>query len=579
MNESDDAARRANRRQFLLGLGGAGCVTALSSRLAAFAADTGADLIIRNARVWAGLNLPAAEAIAIAGNRIVAIGSNAAVRAHKTARTREVDVQGRFIMPGFNDSHLHLTYVAAERGKVHLLGSRSIADVVGRIRQRVQQTAPGEWVVARAQWHEALLEEGRMPTRKDLDSVSPNNPVFIPRGGHVATANSKALELAGINRDTPNPPGGIIVRDANGEPTGMLLERARPLVAQLLKPLAPDRYRAQLAEQIDEYSALGITSLTNPSTLPDHVEHLAALHRTAPLKVRVQWTANVDTAAKVRDLRARYAPLQGDDILRFSGIGEPGTDGGVEGAYLREPYAVIPGEQDDPSYRGIVLPFATDRVKYAEFYHAAIDAGFNVMTHVTGDGGLDIALEVLAEVRKQKAFDHLRWTLHGCFLTDDKQLAEIRRLGLYITAQAQPYLLGVQMSKWWGRARADRSIPMRAFLDARIGTGAGSDDPAGIANPLESLGWMVNRLCLGGLQLDKKWGISPEEALHCYTRVSAETQFMESKVGVLGPGMLADIVVLQADPLRAAPEELPKIKVDATLSDGRAVFDRDKLFA
>lgn len=565
------------RRQLLLG--GLAFGTSIGASTA-FAAEASADLIITNANIWTGdRTRPTAEAIAIQEGRILAVGTAGAVARYAGARTRTVDARGRFIMPGFNDSHIHLTGSAAAFRFVSLLGAVSFDEVRARIRERVKTTPPGAWVMANAQWHEALLRENRMPTRADLDPVSPDNPVVIPRGGHVATCNSRALAIAGITRDTPDPPGGVIARDANGEPTGLLLEQARYLLIKHLPVLGVDDYRANLRAQIADYSRLGITSLTNPGTADNALSALQALRDADELAVRVHWTANISSAAAVRALRARHAPFAGDDFLRFSGIGEPGTDGGIEAAYLREPYNLVPGDQTDPNYRGVAMPWVKDTAGYDAFYEAAVEAGFNVMTHVTGDAGLDIALDALERVAPKADFRPLRWTLHGCFLTDDAQLARIRKLGVYITAQAQPYLLGRQMVKWWGRARTDRAIPVGAFVKAGVPVALGSDAPAGIASPLESLGWFVNRLCLGDLQLDRQWSIPVEVGLRLYTQASAETQFMEKKVGVLAPGMLADLVMLEESPLKAPSAELPKIPVDATLVGGKVVFDRDGRFS
>lgn len=535
-----------------------------------------ADLILRGGQIWSPGRR--GTAIAIAGNRILGMGSDAAVRRWADAKTRVIDLKGRFVLPGFNDSHLHMTSLAQQYNDVSLLGARTMADVVERIRQRVAVTPPGEWVKVRAQWHEALLAEGRMPTRKDLDPVSPDNPVYIPRGGHVVAVNSKALQLAGITRNTPNPPGGIIVRDADGEPTGMLLEQARRGMDRMIKPLDPAQYAKALKQQIAELSAAGLTSITNPSTSMGQAQQLREFHQAGQLDMRVNWTVFAGSADDIRKLRATTAPFSGDRILRFSGIGEVGVDGGVEGAYLRAPYNVVPGEQNDPTYRGVATPLALDEAGFEDLYLAAIDAGYNFMTHVTGDAALDMNLNTLSRVAAKRDFRHLRWVLHGCFLTDDAQLAAVKKMGLTITAQTQPYLLGAQIAKWWGRERANRTMPFKAFLDAGIPVGGGTDAPAGIAPPMESLGWMVNRLCLGDVQYDKKWSLTPEQALTIYTIGSARTQFMDDAVGRLEPGMLADLTILADNPLKVPNVQLPKIENDATVMDGRIVFDRHKLF-
>ncbi len=559
------------RRDMLAGAAALCATTALRAQ------DQKADLILRGGQVWSPGRQGAA--VAIGGNRILGMGPDTAMRRWADAKTRIIDLKGRFVMPGFNDSHLHMTSLAQQYNDVSLLGARTMADVVERVRQRVAVTPPGEWVKVRAQWHEALLAEGRMPTRKDLDPVSPNNPVYIPRGGHVVAVNSKALQLAGITRDTPNPPGGIIVRDADGEPTGMLLEQARRGMDRMIAPLNPAEYAKALKQQIAELSAAGLTSITNPSTSMGQAQQLREFHQAGQLDMRVNWTVFAGSADDIRKLRATTPPFSGDRILRFSGIGEVGVDGGVEGAYLRAPYNVVPGEQYDPAYRGVATPLALDEAGFENLYLAAIDAGYNFMTHITGDAALDMNLNTLARVAAKKDFRHLRWVLHGCFLTDDAQLAAVKKLGLTITAQTQPYLLGAQIAKWWGRERANRTMPFKAFLDAGIPVGGGTDAPAGIAPPMESLGWMVNRLCLGDVQYDKRWSLTPEQALTIYTIGSARTQFMDDVVGTLAPGMLADLTILAANPLKVPSAELSKIENDATIMDGRIVFDRHKLFA
>ncbi|MDX2142038.1 MAG: amidohydrolase [Rhodospirillaceae bacterium] len=539
-----------------------------------------ADLVLINARIWTGdRRRPRARAIAIAGNRIMAVGDEAGVRRRAGRGARTIDLGGRFVMPGLNDSHVHFTRMAAGYGDINLLGTTSIDQVLDAIKARVDTTPRGEWVQSRAQWHEALLKEGRMPTRTELDRVAPAHPVYLPRGGHVAAVNSKALEIAGITRMTQDPPGGMVVRDTNGEATGLLLESSRAMIMRHIKPVGREVLRANLKRQIAEFNALGLTSITNPGTSPAEVEMLGELHRVSPLSLRIHWTARAESVDEVKALRARYELGWGDDILKFSGIGEVGIDGGIEGAYLRTPYNIVPGEQDDPTYRGIIMPLARDEDKCRDFYLAAIDAGLNVMTHITGDGALDVALRILAKVNDNASYDHLRWTLHGCFLTDASQLAEIRRLGLYITGQTQPYLLGAQMNKWWGRERTDRSMPFRAFLDAKVPVGGGSDASAGIANPFESMGWMVNRRCMGDLLLDKRWSVSPEEAMGMYTLGSAETQFMDDQLGILNVGMLADIAILSDNPITVPPEKIYDIGAEATIMDGRVVHDRAALFA
>lgn len=570
-------ARAVSRRAFLAGAGSSLVLSACGRSSAPGTLDR-PNLILTNANVWTGdSRQPRAHTITVSGNRIHSLESGNSMPSDAAVETKIVDVGGRFIMPGFNDSHIHFCRLAASINDIQLLGARRIADVLDLISDRVAELEEGGWVLASAQWHETLLGEGRMPTLQELDAVAPNHPVYIPRGGHVAVVNSRALKLAGINADTPDPPSGIIVRNSNGQLTGMLLESATHAVRKLLPKLDKSTLRRNMAQQLGELNRLGITSLTNPGVSKAELEVLTGLYREVPAPVRVHWT--VGGPECVDEMLREYPIKDRSDTLKYSGLGEIGVDGGIEGAYLREPYEIVPGVQQDPEYRGVLSVRAKHPDNFEQFYLDAIDGEHIVMTHVTGDGALDVALAVLGSVRKKKSFKHLRWNLHGCFLTDDAQLAEIKRLGLYITGQTQPYLLGWQIQKWWGRERADRCMPFRAFLDAGLSVGGGSDASAGVANPLESIGWMVNRTCLGGLQFDKRWAIAPEEALSLYTRGSAETQFMEDEVGILKPGMLADLTILDQNPIEVTPEAINYIKVDATIMDGRLVFDREGLLA
>src|ERR1041385_3830267 len=205
-----------------------------------------------------------AQAVAVRGGRLVAIGDDAIVASYVGPNTQVVDLNGKTVVPGLIDSHLHQLFHALNGPQVQLLGAKSVADVQKAVAERVAHTEAGKWVTASMGWHERTLEEGRMPTRHELDPVSPNNPVFIPRGGHVITVNSKALELAGITKDTPNPDGGVIVRDeATGEATGVLLESAAGLVRKVLPP--PPANMAELLKiAMHELNSYGLVGVVEP---------------------------------------------------------------------------------------------------------------------------------------------------------------------------------------------------------------------------------------------------------------------------------------------------------------------------
>lgn len=534
-----------------------------------------ADLILHNARVHTGDRLrPTARAVAIGGNRILAAGGHAEVLATAGPRTRWIDLGGRAIVPGLNDSHLHQFRAALDRTKVPLLDARRIADVVAAIGRRARETPAGSWIEAQSGWHESLLAEGRMPTRHDLDPVSPDHPVYIPRGGHVATTNGHALRLAGITRDTPDPDGGRIVRDAGGAPTGVLLERATTLVeAHLPPPPPPAEQRRLLREQLAEHNALGITSVTEPGLTPEQIGVYTDLWRDGELTVRTHLLWRVAELADVTDAIEAFAPHAGDDVLRFDGL-KYLADGGVEGAFLHDPYEIVPGEQTDPDYRGTLLlpPGGADELR--RMYLHAARHGFQVQTHVVGDAATDVILGLLERVDSEVALERLRWTLMHLFLPGQDALRTMRRLGLLGTVQDHAVLLGANQVRWWGRQRGARAIPIRDILDAGIRAGGGTDAPVAPTSPMWSMDWMATRRTLRGDVLGPEQAITPREALELYTTGSATTQFAEHTLGTLRPGMLADLVVLDADPLSVPPRSIGEITAELTIMDGRIVHDR-----
>ncbi|MEW2508016.1 amidohydrolase [Amycolatopsis sp. NPDC047767] len=541
---------------------------------AATHADAEADLILHNGHVvTAALHGRTTQAIAIRGGRVLAAGPSDRIRRLGGRHTRTVDLKGRAVVPGLIDSHLHQFTSALDRPNVSLLEARSIADVVAAIGTRVAASAAGAWVQARSGWHESLLAEGRLPARAELDPVSPENPVFIPRGGHVATVNSKALELAGITRDTPDPTGGVIVRDANGEPTGVLLERARSLVTPVLPaPPSADQQRRQLRDQMAEHNALGITGVTEPGLDPSQIEIYTRLWHDGEMTTRAHLLWRIAALADVDAAVAAFKPRTGDDMLRFDGL-KYLSDGGVEGGFLRDPYQLVPGEQTSPDYHGVQLLPPGGRDELTEMYRRAARHGFQVQTHVVGDAAMDFIVDVLATVHRDTSLAHLRWVLMHLFLPSGPNLAHMRKMGLLASVQDHPVLLGANQVTWWGAERGSRAVPIRDILDAGLLAGGGTDAPVVPPSPLWSLGWMVTRETLKGDVLGPEQAITAREALHLYTLGSAQTQFAEHTLGTLDPGKLADLVVLDADPLTTDPGAIKDLGVTMTVVGGRVVHE------
>jgi predicted amidohydrolase YtcJ len=577
---------RFNRRAFLKwssALAGTAAVGG-SSLFApdAAAQATAADMVLRGGSILTSNPLqPRAEMLAIAGDRVLAVGAATDVAPLIGPTTRVIDLQGATVAPGFVDSHMHVKLLAYDLPNVDLLPARSMADLVAAIKARVAVTPPGEWVISRSLWHQGALQEGRLPTRADLDPVSPDNPVFLPRGGHVAVANGAALARFGITRDTPDPPAGVIVRDADGEPTGPLYDGARyaPYVQSALPPLPTgDTARALIVQQMAACNALGITAATDPGITPAEVNAYLDTRRANQATLRVHMLLQAYSVDDVRKAIAAYRPRAGDDMLQFGGF-KYVPDGGVEGAFLSDAYQVVPGEQTNPDYHGglHLPPGGVD--EWRQMYLEAAQAGFQYQTHTVGDAAIEQVLAVHADVAQQVPLDRLRWQVLHLFLPSAEHLATMRRLGLQTSIQNVPELQGSAMDAYWGEARAQRAVPLRSILDAGIMSGGGCDAPAAPSSALGCMQWLVTRECLDGKVRGSDQAITPDEALRMYTIDSARTQFRENEIGSIEPGKFADLVVLDGDPLTVQPSRIGSITVLGTLLSGRAVYNPNSLFA
>ena len=359
----------------------AGFIVAVASVAAAHlcavsAAAQSADTILRNGRIYmVDKTFGTAEAVAIRAGRFTAVGDEARVMKEAGPQTRVIDLGGRAVIPGITDSHLHQSFAALNYPAVQLLEARSIADVQKRIGERAAKTSAGEWIVASSGWHESLLAEGRLPTRYELDAAAPDNPVIIPRGGHVVAINSKALEIAGVTKDTRNPPGGVIVRDpATGEATGVLLESAAYFARKVQPPPpAPERMLALLKTQMQALNAMGIVGAVEPGLDERMIGLYQRMREAGNMSVRTDLLYRAITPEQVRKGLA-FKSMKNDDMLRFVGFKFP-LDGGVEGARMREPYRIVPGEQPDKDYRGVMLLPPGGEKEWGEALQLVAEAG------------------------------------------------------------------------------------------------------------------------------------------------------------------------------------------------------------
>jgi predicted amidohydrolase YtcJ len=526
-----------------------------------------ADTILINGHIVtvdAGFSI--AEAVAIANGRFIAAGSTSAIRKLARPATTVIDLRGRTVIPGLADGHLH---DAGGGPGVDLSRARSLSDVLGAIAARVATTRPGDVIVTNSDWHEAQLKEQRLPYRKDIDPVSPANPVVLVRGGHEYILNSVALKKWNITQDTPALPGGRITRDAAGELNGELIDRAKSLVQ--LPPPPPLTIDA-LVEQHRRLNAAGLTSIRYPGASIEQYRLLQEMERRKILTIRVSQLMRVgaeDAAgmrAAVQQLNVR--PDEGDEWLRVGGM-KLGVDGGFEGGWMREPYAEPFGERG--TFRGVNTMRAgafTDVVK--ELNRLA----WRVATHAVGDAAIDEVLDGYEAANAERSIAGKRWTLEHGFIAHDDQFPRMKALDLVISAQNHLYLAGPSLVKYWGPARAARTTPMRAYLDRGFVVAGGTDSAVVPYPPLWVIYHFVSRDTISGGVLGADQKISRREALQVETINNAYLTFEERIKGSIEPGKLADLVVLPDDILTCPDKRIEQMQVVLTMVGGKIVYGR-----
>lgn len=540
--------------------------------LASPALAQSADLVLRGGHIITvdgGWHI--VEAVAIKDGRFLTVGNDAAIARHVGPSTQVIELAGKTVVPGLIDSHLHQLFAALNGPAVQLLGAKTVAEVQAAIADRVKHTEPGKWVIASSGWHESILREGRMPTRFELDQVAPDNPVFIPRGGHVVTVNSKVLALAGITKDTPNPEGGVIVRDeASGEPTGVLLENAANLARKALPP-PPGNMRELLKLAMADLNSYGIVGVVEPGVNEQQMLLYRAAHDAGEMTVRTDVLYRALRRSEVEKGIAAIKAQKNDDMLRFVGI-KFLLDGGVEGGRMNWPYRLVPGEQTDPNYRGVLLLPPGGEDEYVEGLKLIADAGLQAQTHAVGDQTIDVVVRCYARVDKEKPIRDLHWTVMHLFHPSDYALKEMAAIGIMATMQDHPVLLGHNQRRWWGDERAAFAIPIRETIDAGVLVGGGTDGPVVPVDPFLSMWWMTTRQVLKGYVLGKEHAITAKEALTLYTINNARIQGVDKDRGSIETGKLADLAVLSQDITAVAPDAIRDTRALMTVVGGKIVY-------
>ena len=529
------------------------------------------DLLLVNGVIYTGDPArPRAEAVAIRGERIVAVGSTREIRALAGPHTRVVDLQGRFTMPGFNDAHVHLANAGQAKLAVDLEGAKSLAEFQQRIRARLKEYKPGEWITGRG-WDHTLWLEKKFPRRADLDTVSREHPMVFTRvDGHVAVTNSLALAKAGITRQTKDPPGGSIERDASGEPTGMLKETAMGLVFSSVPPLTPAQRRRGIELALAEAAGFGVTSLQDNSTWADFLVY-EQLKKEGKLTARItEWLPFLESLPGLQQMRRHGGTT---DAWLKTGALKAVLDGalGSRTAALLEPYA------DDPPNPGIV------RIEPEQLRQMAIErdkAGFQLAFHAIGDAANRLALDTFAAVRATNGARDRRFRIEHAQVVAPQDFA--RMAGLGVIASMQPVHESSDM-RWaearLGPERSKGAYAWRTMLKNKVPMAFGTDYPVEPINPMRGLYACVTRELpeggpAGGWQPQEK--ISLDDCIRAYTAAAAYAEFEEGKKGQIKAGQFADIVVLSADITEAAPRQLLQTEVLQTFVGGHLVYRKQQ---
>jgi predicted amidohydrolase YtcJ len=520
-----------------------------------------------------------APAIAIAGGRITGAGSDDEMRGLAGLGTVVESLEGRVVVPGLIDAHNHLLATGRMLAHVQLFDCRSIGEVVERVAASCRAAPPGAWVLGRG-WDESLLAERRHPTRDDLDPVSAGHPVVLHRVWNQLVANSRAMELAGIGRDTPDPSpdeaySGSFERDAASDPTGLFRDRAKELILRHVSPLSATDEVGAIEAACAAYNAVGLTGVAEPGLYPAETRafHQAALDGRLTVRVDMLLAGwGFGTVADEPGLKTRFEALGlrggfGNELLRIEGI-KFMPDGGVgdRTARMFEPYL------DEPGNRG---QWVVDPVELPALIRWVHDLGFSIDTHTCGDEAQQVVVQAYAAALEANPNPRLRHRVHHAYFPTRRSLELMARHRIpavvsnpFITNLGESFVLSL------GEERAARAMPMRTYLDAGIPLAGSSDSHVSDYNPWVGMYGATTRKTVTGRVLGPEERITAREALRSYTIGGAYVTGREKLTGSLEPGKLADLVLLDQDPLAIDPSDLKDLKPLATMIGGRWVFDR-----
>jgi predicted amidohydrolase YtcJ len=530
-----------------------------------------ADLIITDAKVYTvDKARPSASAVAVLGDRIVGVGSNAEIDLWRGSATRVIHAGGKLVLPGFNDAHVHFVSGGQQLDAVQLNDATSSAEFARRIAERAKKSAKGDWIQG-GDWDETKWNPPALPTKELIDALTPDSPVFVNRyDGHMALANSIALRLAGITAQTPDPPGGVIVRDASGKPTGALKDAAMDYVFNVIPALSHEQRVRAVKRALAHAASVGVTSVQDMNPEYADIAVYSELLDLGALTARIYAAPLIPQVDDQAKLGIRHA--FGSSSLRIGAL-KAYADGslGSSTAYFLEPFT------DQPNNRGLLndgmqpLDLMRNRMMKADA------AGLQLCTHAIGDAGISTILDLYGEIVRVHGEADRRFRIEHAQHMAAKDFDRFAQLK--VIASVQPYHAiddGRWAEKRIGHDRASRTYAFRTFLQHGVRLAFGTDWNVAPLNPMLTIYAAVTRATLDGKNPN---GWFPEqkltvaEAVEAYTMGSAYAEFQEKEKGSITPGKLADLVMLTDDIFTIAPGKIREVKVLTTIVGGKVVYE------
>jgi predicted amidohydrolase YtcJ len=529
-----------------------------------------ATLIVTNAAVYTvDKQHPKGEAVAVIGDRFVAVGSRADIDLWRGPQTKVIDAGGKLLLPGFNDAHVHFIQGGAQLVQVDLVDAATPEEFAKRIVAQVKKTPKGEWILG-GRWDETKWPKPELPTKDLVDPVTGDIPLFVERyDGHEALANSVAMKLAGVDAKTPDVPGGVIMRDASGDPTGVFKDAAMVLIYKAIPPMTQEQRLRVARGALKHAASLGVTSVQHMNPEFADVAAYSELAEKGELTTRI-YAVPMETdwrdQAKVGIRRA-----WGSSYLRLGAV-KGYADGslGSRTAYMFEPFT------DDLGNRGLLSDEMHPPSAMRDRLMQADAAGLQLRVHAIGDRGISMILDIFGDIEKEHGYHDQRFAIEHAQHTAQKDFERFAKL--HVIASMQPYH-AIDDGRWaegrLGHERARYSYAWRSFLDHGVTLAFGTDWPVAPLDPMLGLYAAATRATLdgknpGGWIPEEK--ITIPEAIEAYTMGAAFAEFQDSEKGSISPGKLADMVIVNDNIFELKPEAIRNVKVKTTIVGGKVVY-------